>query len=588
MGISPCAGDASDESFAIDTFRVVTPNGGERWQLGSVHKVSWLPEPDSRSIIAYLDQLVDGKFVTVGQILEAARGSIYWLGDVGTLGNYPKPGFYYVRVVNNETGEIDRSDKPFEIVPFGTVKVDMKINGVDGPLQLGGGGNVQLSWTSSNADRCALNSAGYNGHFEIGIDYIAGLPPTGTLSSVVSSSFEVTAYGIGCSSDVGDANDQALAVIEDRTPPWPPKNLQAEAISPTKVRLSWIGSQDFLNLNRIAYRIYRNGTYTASTLLTSYTDGQTTPLTPDTKYSYTVAAYDSSPARNMSAQSEPVSVTTPPLPIPIVPPSITSISPSVGNPGDWITIYGANFSPIASQNIVSLIGPTGQIGVASVTSTKTTLDFRVPTLKPGNYEVRVSVPNIGASEPYRYFQVITGTSTQPYILMTTLNTSEGWTPGSNHAIAWTSAGINTVTLELMNRGVFDRTIVSNYPNTNRYTWTVPSDLPSGGIYTIRVKDTNTPSLYDDTTSYFYIPIDTTTLQCTPRTQTITVGTKATLTFTGGNRIYDVVAPGAFPVALRLIGGGSVASFTYIIPSTTPYVITVTSDTKKTTCEVVVR
>src|SRR3989344_2253899 len=218
VGISPCAGDASDESFAIDTFRVVTPNGGERWQLGSVHKVSWLPEPDSRSIIAYLDQLVDGKFVTVGQILEAARGSIYWLGDVGTLGNYPKPGFYYVRVVNNETGEIDRSDKPFEIVPFGTVKVDMKINGVDGPLQLGGGGNVQLSWTSSNADRCALNSAGYNGHFEIGIDYIAGLPPTGTLSSVVSSSFEVTAHGIGCSSDVGDANDQALAVIEDRTP----------------------------------------------------------------------------------------------------------------------------------------------------------------------------------------------------------------------------------------------------------------------------------------------------------------------------------------------------------------------------------
>jgi chitodextrinase len=48
------------------------------------------------------------------------------------------------------------------------------------------------------------------------------------------------------------------------------------------------------------YYVYRNGSYLATSTTTSYTNNG---LTPNTIYSYTVAAYDA--ARNVSAQSSP-------------------------------------------------------------------------------------------------------------------------------------------------------------------------------------------------------------------------------------------------------------------------------------------
>ena len=92
----------------------------------------------------------------------------------------------------------------------------------------------------------------------------------------------------------------------DLMSPTIPADLMAKSTGAFNVSLSWKASQD--NFGVVGYKIYRNGvqvgiTYNGST---SFEDTQ---LSPSTKYTYQVAAYDA--AGNESPLSDVVTVTTP-------------------------------------------------------------------------------------------------------------------------------------------------------------------------------------------------------------------------------------------------------------------------------------
>jgi hypothetical protein len=90
----------------------------------------------------------------------------------------------------------------------------------------------------------------------------------------------------------------------DTTPPSVPAGLAATATSGTSVGLTWNASTD--NVGVASYTVFRNGSSIGTPTATSFTD---TGVSPSTTYTYTVNAKDS--AGNTSAQSAPVSVTTP-------------------------------------------------------------------------------------------------------------------------------------------------------------------------------------------------------------------------------------------------------------------------------------
>jgi chitodextrinase len=98
-------------------------------------------------------------------------------------------------------------------------------------------------------------------------------------------------------------------VIPDTEAPSIPAGLSANAASATQVDLAWQASSD--NVGVSGYTIYRNGAVlvTASGSSLTYSDGS---VSPSTTYTYSVDAFDA--AGNHSAQSSPVSVTTPALP----------------------------------------------------------------------------------------------------------------------------------------------------------------------------------------------------------------------------------------------------------------------------------
>lgn len=150
-----------ETSKEVNTLRVTSPNGGEKWQIYGLHTIKWEPYDPMNGInpagdfTAYLEKEVDGEFESVGKIIEGGKASIHWSGELDTFGNWAKPGRYYVRIVNNKTGEEDRSDRSFEIVPYGTVKADLKVEGKDAPFYVAESKKYKVSW-SSNADYCWL------------------------------------------------------------------------------------------------------------------------------------------------------------------------------------------------------------------------------------------------------------------------------------------------------------------------------------------------------------------------------------------------------------------------------------------------
>jgi uncharacterized repeat protein (TIGR03806 family) len=106
--------------------------------------------------------------------------------------------------------------------------------------------------------------------------------------------------------------DEARPPPSDVAAPSVPTNIVASASSPTSVVLTWTASTDPGSgaTGVGGYEVFRNGAATAigSTTNTTFTD---TSVLPNTLYDYTVLAFDRATPPHSSAQSGPVSVTTP-------------------------------------------------------------------------------------------------------------------------------------------------------------------------------------------------------------------------------------------------------------------------------------
>lgn len=108
----------------------------------------------------------------------------------------------------------------------------------------------------------------------------AGLAPATTYR------YQVFAIdNVGISSELSD--EVAVATRVDETPPSPPQQLAATAVSDAQIDLSWAASTD--NSGIAAYSVFRDGVQIGTAQSTNYTDMN---LAPGTNYSYVVVAAD--------------------------------------------------------------------------------------------------------------------------------------------------------------------------------------------------------------------------------------------------------------------------------------------------------
>ncbi len=172
-----------------------------------------------------------------------------------------------------------------------------------------------------------------------------------------------------------------LKAGQDTQAPSVPAGLTATAGSATRVDLSWQASTDNTGVN--GYTIYRNGasltTVPGSTL--AYSDAT---AAPSTTYSYAVDAFDA--AGNHSAQSAPVSVTTPALPSSLTFAVAADTYVNAGSPGSnygsattfrtdatpdvhaflRFTVQGLAGSPVARARLLIYANNSSNLGISAL------------------------------------------------------------------------------------------------------------------------------------------------------------------------------------------------------------------------------
>ena len=214
----------------------------------------------------------------------------------------------------------------------------------------------------------------------------------------------------------------------DTQPPSVPTGLAASSPNQTQVKLTWSPSTDDVGV--AGYTVYRNGAQLTTVTSPGYTDGS---VSPSTTYSYTVDAFDF--ANNHSAQTSPVSVTTP----------APDMQPPTVPTGLTVPSVGATLVSLAWNASTDNVGVTGYtiyrngVAVATPTTTSytdtgltpsTTYTYAVDAFDAaGNHSGQSSaVPATTTAKPVAYVQ--SGTiSTGGRVTTSTLKLSKAVSAG---------------------------------------------------------------------------------------------------------------------------------------------------------------
>lgn len=244
---------------------------------------------------------------------------------------------------------------------YGTM-VDVSAPGASIYTTTSGGGYGAVSGTSFSAP---LTAGIYALMFSVNPD----LSPAQADSVLFSTADDIgdagwdMYYGYG---KVNAAKAVALAAsttgsyVVDRIPPTIPGNLRTTNVAANQVALAWNQSTDDVLV--ASYAVYRDGVKRATVSGTTYTD---TTVSPDTTYTYTVTAMDKSD--NESAQSAPVTATTPTLPFSILSDTITAktatdatLAVSLSALGTVTVKYGTSATNLAQtvQNTTEVVDHT--------------------------------------------------------------------------------------------------------------------------------------------------------------------------------------------------------------------------------------
>lgn len=157
-----------------------------------------------------------------------------------------------------------------------------------------------------------------------GFNQLQGLSTCDSLSA--ARCIQLTATSARPDPAMWSAVNAPLSGAGDSQPPTVPTGLQANAVSPSRVDLTWTASTD--NVAVAGYRVRRNGAVVGTPSGTTFSD---TGVSPNTSYSYSVTAFDA--AGNESAASAAVNVTTPAAPdtqAPTVPGGLRTTSVTAG------------------------------------------------------------------------------------------------------------------------------------------------------------------------------------------------------------------------------------------------------------------
>jgi putative cell wall-binding protein len=234
--------------------------------------------------------------------------------------------FHFLKVsVNGSTVTVSPTDSTGQVFDQQTYTFDTSVPDSEAPSRPTGleataasGTQVDLRWNP------ATDNVGVTGYdvWRNGAK-LAAIGATTSYSDATAKPATSYSYAVVARDAAGNASPASAAAsvtTPDTSPPSAPTGLKAPSVTTSQVSLTWNASTDDVGVT--GYEVSRNGSPLASLgNVTTFTDAA---VAASTTYSYTVTARDA--ARNVSAASPSLAVTTPAVQPPPPPPvSVTRI-----------------------------------------------------------------------------------------------------------------------------------------------------------------------------------------------------------------------------------------------------------------------
>jgi hypothetical protein len=509
------AGGKQSWNFArwFEPLAVVSPNGGETWDAGSSHSITWATAASVGPVkIEYSTN--NGSNWTTVIASTPNTGSYSW-----TVPNTPSASCF-VRISDAATGSpSDSSDRTFTIS-------GLRVTSPNGGEQLIVGSQHLITWdTAGTMPTVRLELSTNNGATWETIT--ASTTNTGsylwTVTSTISSQclVRISDSADGVPSDTSDAVFSTVAVpfIQVTRPNG------GEVLEP--------GASDYIYWNAQAYTgsvKIEFSTNNGSTWMNLLTEGINSGI-----YPWTVP--------NMSSASCLVRISELPAGQPtdtsdgtftIVGFHVTAPQGVQWAPGSSQTITWETFGsyPTVRLEFSPDNGATWETISASTANTGS-YPWTVPNVTATQARIRVSDSTDGIPFAEGWFSIVVPPP-PPSIWVISPNGGESWLVGSSHDITWGTSGNVGALMTIMystNNGASFSMIAFRTPNDGSYTWTVPNTVSSQCL--VRVSDANL--IRSDTSNAVFLIVATQTITVTSPNggETWAAGSSHDITWTQG-------------------------------------------------------
>jgi subtilisin family serine protease len=531
-------GDPSDTSDAVFTIyreaaiTVTSPNGGETWQAGSAHDITWTSTgPIDTVKIEFSPD--NGNSWQVVAASTGNDGSYNW-----TLPNTPSTDCR-IRVSDSGGQCSDISNAPFAIYVQPTIKVTSPNGGEYWEVEsihdirwksTGSVGNVNIQFSTDNGGvwRNVVTSTANDGKYAW---KIPDAPSANCLVRVRETD--------GTPSDVGNGvfTIDHLPFITLTSP-----NGGEVMETGSTFDITWTTTGSVGNI-KIEYSIDNCSSWLEIVASTG-NDGiytWTVPANPSENCLVRVSGTGGSSSPVSDVSNAVFSISTGP------PKSITVTSPNGGEElaaGTSQQITWTTSGTIGNLNIqCSTDNGTSWEMIAASAANDGSFDWTVPDSPSNQCLVRIAVSDNDGEPSDTSDATFTITSTTPTITVTSPNGGEEWITGSSHAIKWTSTGeVTSVSIEYSTNSGNSWTIIEDAgPNDGTHMWTVPDEPSNNCLVRIRNSDKDGKPL-DTSDSKFSIklpPAEMIKVTSPDGGETLYSGLIHEITWTGSESIENV-------------------------------------------------
>ena len=482
-------------TFFGDYLIVTSPNGGEEWEIGSIHNITWDDNIDEN---VRIELLKNDDFVE--DIIEStySDGIYSW-----TIPSNLEPDIdYTICIVCVDDDQLyDLSDDYFEIwLETSFITVTSPNGGEDWEI----GSTHNITWDDNIDENVRIELLKNDDFVE---DIIESTYSDGIYSWTIPTNLEPdNDYSIGIVSidddelyDISDGHFEIWADPQDYITVTSPNGGEDWEVG-TSHTISW----DYKITGNVKIELYVGSSYNSTIISSTSCDGS---------YTWNI------PANQPSGTNYKVKITS------LSNTSIYDFSDGYFEilPADYITVTSPNggedweagtshtltwdYNITGNVKIELYVGSSYNSTIISSTSCDVSYTWSIPANQPSgtNYKVKItSLSNISIYDfSDDYFEILPS-NPNDYVTVYSPNSGESWQAPSQHIIEWGDDIYENVKIELYKNGFIYFLITNSYPSDGSYPWTVPSNIETSNYYKIKIVSVDNPDIFDFSDEYFTI------------------------------------------------------------------------------------